>query len=316
MNFDGVMPLNTSTENRFQYNGKELEKDFGIGLSDYGARWYDASIGKFTSVDPLASDYSFQSPYAYATNNPVLLRDILGMGVEDWVRDADGNIRWDNDANSQATTKKGETYLGKSLTFEFSSYIDGSYWDGPEPLVGTATGEKLNSMVTLTASENSKGELTGISASLSSLLGSTPVGTARNYYPGLGGDNNEAGASYKKGSDGTLKTYSFSFEQHASVSLSEELAINALGYKIVDVAQRLELSYSNGSLSVSSYTNIFPSASLSVNSFQLMYYQQPSFIKTHRAPVNSLSPPGVMGVTSAWYPGIDASYYPSVLYKR
>ncbi len=88
MNFDGVMPLNTSTENRFQYNGKELEKDFGIDLSDYGARWYDAAIGRFTSVDPLASDYSFQSPYAYATNNPVLLRDILGMGVEnEYVRD-------------------------------------------------------------------------------------------------------------------------------------------------------------------------------------------------------------------------------------
>jgi len=82
------MPLNTSTENRFQYNGKELEKDAGIGLSDYGARWYDASIGRFTGGDPLAEKYSFQSPYAYATNNPVLLRDILGLGVEnEYVRD-------------------------------------------------------------------------------------------------------------------------------------------------------------------------------------------------------------------------------------
>jgi len=80
MNLDGIMPLNTSIENRFQYNGKELEKDGGIGLSDYGARWYDASVGRFTSVDPLAEKYSFPSPYAYATNYRVLLRDILGWG--------------------------------------------------------------------------------------------------------------------------------------------------------------------------------------------------------------------------------------------
>ena len=67
--------------------------DFGVGRwYDYGARWYDASGGRFTSVDPLAEDYSFQSPYAYATNNPVLLRDILGMGVESTHIDEYGNV--------------------------------------------------------------------------------------------------------------------------------------------------------------------------------------------------------------------------------
>ena len=79
MNQDSIMPLNTSIENRFQYNGKELEKDAGIGLSDYGARWYDASIGRFTSVDPLAEKYSFQSPYAYAVDNPISVIDPDGM---------------------------------------------------------------------------------------------------------------------------------------------------------------------------------------------------------------------------------------------
>ena len=70
-------------ENRYQYNGKELEKDLGINLYDYGARWYDAAVGRFTTTDPRATDYAFQSPYAYAVDNPVGLRDILGMGVTD-----------------------------------------------------------------------------------------------------------------------------------------------------------------------------------------------------------------------------------------
>jgi hypothetical protein len=33
----------------------------------------------------------------------------------DWVEGIDGTIYWDNNATSQATTKKGETYLGKNV---------------------------------------------------------------------------------------------------------------------------------------------------------------------------------------------------------
>ena len=83
MNLDGIMPLNTSTENRFQYNGKELEKDGGVDLSDYGARWYDASVGRFTSVDPLAAEFAWVSPFNYAENEPVGHIDLWGLQKAD-----------------------------------------------------------------------------------------------------------------------------------------------------------------------------------------------------------------------------------------
>ncbi len=83
MNQDGIMLLNTSTENRFQYNGKELEKDAGIGLSDYGARWYDASIGRFTGVDPIADEFAWVSPFNYAENEPVGHIDLWGLQKAD-----------------------------------------------------------------------------------------------------------------------------------------------------------------------------------------------------------------------------------------
>jgi RHS repeat-associated protein len=64
-------------DNDYRYNGKELNEDYGIGLHDYGARWYDAAIGRFTTVDPLADDAMQidKSPYQYAWNNPVYYTD-------------------------------------------------------------------------------------------------------------------------------------------------------------------------------------------------------------------------------------------------
>ena len=67
--------ISISLENRFTYNEKEFEEDWG--LHNYGARFYDPAIGRFTTVDALA-DHPNQvdkSTYAYAWNNPIALTD-------------------------------------------------------------------------------------------------------------------------------------------------------------------------------------------------------------------------------------------------
>ncbi|MBS1635845.1 MAG: RHS repeat-associated core domain-containing protein [Bacteroidetes bacterium] len=305
---------------RYGMNGKEKDDEIkGSGNSyDFGARINDPRLGKWLSVDPLAHKYPWQSPYASMDNNPIANIDPTGMGTEDFVKDKAGNIRWDKDANSQATTKEGETYLGKDLTFTFNSYIDGKLWDGPNPPppINGAAGDKLTTTIKLTATENDKGELTGLSATKNIVLGKTPIGKARDYYPGKGGSNNVFAFGEAKNTDGTLGGFSLNFEQHASVSPSEELGLNALGYKIVDVAQKLNITYGGGKLKVTSYTNIFPSATLDVRNsndfwsvpYRLMHYPQPSFTGTHAAPVkmSSFNQPE----------GKDFSYYPSMFYKR
>ena len=43
-------------DNAYQYNGKELNEDFGLEWLDYGARWYDPAVGRWGAVDPLAGD--------------------------------------------------------------------------------------------------------------------------------------------------------------------------------------------------------------------------------------------------------------------
>ena len=76
--FGGVFGTTGNTQ-PYKYNGKELDTKKGLNWYDYGARHYDAALGRFTTNDPLAEKYYSMSPYTYCADNPVKFIDPNGM---------------------------------------------------------------------------------------------------------------------------------------------------------------------------------------------------------------------------------------------
>ena len=63
----------------YKYNGKEYVEAHGYDTYDYGFRGYYATVGRFTSIDPLSERTPWQSPYTYANNNWINLIDHAGL---------------------------------------------------------------------------------------------------------------------------------------------------------------------------------------------------------------------------------------------
>ena len=68
--FGGIF-ASTSSVQPYKYNGKELNRKGGLDWYDYGARMYDAALGRWHVVDPMVDKYYEVTPYGYCLNNPL-----------------------------------------------------------------------------------------------------------------------------------------------------------------------------------------------------------------------------------------------------
>jgi RHS repeat-associated protein len=113
-----------ANDKTYQYNGKELESFGGLGWHDYGARFYDPSIGRFTTVDPMVSEFPSWTPYHYVHNNPLRYTDPTGMSANDIIirpKKGEDHVALQTFVHLQSlTTKKLEMDSKGNVTFAAS----------------------------------------------------------------------------------------------------------------------------------------------------------------------------------------------------
>jgi len=84
LGYEGGWLMNDAArDNKYQYNGKELNDDFGLNWYDYGARYYMPDIGRWGQIDLMAEKYAPLSTYNYSFNSPIRFFDPDGSDPGD-----------------------------------------------------------------------------------------------------------------------------------------------------------------------------------------------------------------------------------------
>ena len=113
--FGGLMGESTGGGTQpYKYNGKELDRMHGLDWYDYGTRYYDAVLGRWMCVDPLAENGLILSPYVFSFNNPIRYIDLDGRWAGDFVNE-DGKVIGNDGINDN------KVYLLKTTKTEFDS---------------------------------------------------------------------------------------------------------------------------------------------------------------------------------------------------
>jgi len=119
LSYEGPWLMNDATrDNKYQYNGKELNDDFGLNWYDYGARYYMPDIGRWGQIDPMAESMASWSPYSYTFNNPLKYTDPTGMAPFGDYFDWNGNyLGSDEEDDEKVYVADSKTNLDGATTF-------------------------------------------------------------------------------------------------------------------------------------------------------------------------------------------------------
>lgn len=138
-----------SSDYRYGFQGQEMDNEVkGEGNSvNYKYRMHDPRVGRFFALDPLAGQYSYNSPYAFSENRVIDSKELEGAERYHYTLDiVDGvpNLTLDVVDNTWTDFFGGEHTFKKNsnqhfITFEGTTYA----FEGPDG----SRGPKINAFI-------------------------------------------------------------------------------------------------------------------------------------------------------------------------
>ena len=106
---------------KYLYNGKELQDDFDLDWYDYGARFYDAQLGRWHVIDPMAHLRTWVSPYNFVQNNPIMRTDPTGALDTKYEDEAENTLAETDDGSTDVVTITHDKLAGFNASFKSTS---------------------------------------------------------------------------------------------------------------------------------------------------------------------------------------------------
>ncbi|WP_167342232.1 RHS repeat-associated core domain-containing protein [Nonlabens sp. SY33080] len=81
--YNNVVQNSNSTASKFKFQGVEHEEALGLDLYEMDWKSYDPALGRFITIDPMAEERNWLTPYNFVQNNPILRVDPSGLLDDD-----------------------------------------------------------------------------------------------------------------------------------------------------------------------------------------------------------------------------------------
>ena len=138
--YNNVVSSNgNSVAQRFGFIGKELNQELGLQWHDFGARNFDAALGRWMNIDPKANQFYDWSPYNYSYNSPLFFIDPDGKSPISMILKQAAKVGLKKAMKSyiKSSIKKrlknyGSKKWGKQLLKDASDALDGldsAWWE-------------------------------------------------------------------------------------------------------------------------------------------------------------------------------------------
>jgi RHS repeat-associated protein len=130
----GVVEKHDGLDSPWQFSSKRVDPE--TGWIYFGRRYYDPTLGRWTTCDPKGYSEG-DNLYAYVYNNPLTLFDLFGLFDGYWDMDADEAAMYDRDAYMEGFNYTMSTLAGGARdflfgsTYELGASVHSEFWGNP-----------------------------------------------------------------------------------------------------------------------------------------------------------------------------------------